>query len=76
MDTKLIEAILEEQIAGLRQTASLYVQQRAEALAAAQQSQVAEAGVLARVASVQAALDALRAEHPNTDVPESESTSD
>lgn len=56
----IIEAIIVEQIAGLRASAGVYVQHRADALAAAQAAEVAESGALARAAELQSSLDALR----------------
>lgn len=60
----LIESILTEQIAGLRASAGVFVQQRAQALAAAENASVQEAGVNARADELQASLDALRSQFP------------
>lgn len=65
----IIEAILTEQIAGLRASATTFVQQRAASLAAAQSASVQEGGATARADELQAALDAYRAEHPVPDEP-------
>jgi len=60
----IIEAIMTEQIAGLKASAGVFVQHRADALAAAQAAEVNEAGALARAAELQSALDQLRACFP------------
>lgn len=60
MDPLLMSAIT-EQIAGLRATATVFIRQRADALAAAEAAATQEAGATARADALQAALDALRA---------------
>lgn len=74
----LIEAVLTEQIAGLRASAGVFVRQRADALAAAEAAAVAEAGAIARAAELQDALDRLRAGYPEPepDEPKDETQND
>lgn len=72
----LIEAVLTEQIAGLRASAGVFVRQRADALAAAEAAAVQEAGALARATEIQTALDRLRAEYPEPEEPKDEAPND
>jgi hypothetical protein len=57
----LIADVLAEQIAGLQASAAMFVQQRADALAAAAAAAVQSAGATARAAELQAALDTYQA---------------
>lgn len=57
----LITEVLAEQIAGLEASAGIFVQQRADALAAAAAAAVQAAGAEARAADLQAALDTYQA---------------
>ena len=65
----VIEAIIEEQIASLRSSESIFVQQRAEALASAQNLSTQEPGALTRVEELQDALDTLQAATAPSDKP-------
>lgn len=57
----LITDLLTEQIASLRASAAVYVQQRADALASAEAAAVQIVGATARAEQLQAALDDYRA---------------
>jgi hypothetical protein len=57
----LITDVLAEQIAGLTASAAMFVQQRADALAAGSAAAVQAAGATARAAELQAALDTYQA---------------
>ncbi|MFF0912006.1 hypothetical protein ACFWZW_15070, partial [Microbacterium enclense] len=67
MSQTLIESVMQEQIAGLRASAAMFLQQRADALSQAQASETSAAGATARAEALEAALsDYLALSAPET----------